>query len=82
MHIRAEVIENIPENTRRKRAGVQPQERARPDLVKLSPGLVTLSERESGRRVWGDDDLGALKVLDLRVSHRGHRPLEGTHEVQ
>ena len=41
MHIRAKAIENIPENTRRKRAGVQPQERARPGLVKLSPVPVS-----------------------------------------
>ena len=53
-----------------------------PGLVKLSSGLVTLSERESGRRVRGDDDLGALKVLDLGVTGRGHGTLEGTHEVQ
>ena len=47
-----------------------------------SPGLVPVDERQSGRRVRGDDHLGALEVLDLRVSRRGHRPLEGPHEVQ
>ena len=60
----------------------QPDTAEFPGLVKLSSGLVKLSERESGRRIRGDDHLGALEVLDLRVSRRGHRPLEGTHEVQ
>ena len=49
MHIRAEAIENIPENTRRKRAGVHPRARSRPGLVKLSP--IPLRSPASSNRV-------------------------------
>ena len=57
--------------------------RPRPEAMHCaSPGLVPVDERQSGRRVRRDDHLGALKILDLGVTGRGHGTLEGTHEVQ